>query len=170
MKSHVERALKRAAQIAATYGITSAPLDESERLLWQKFDGDILRIQETIAYYDEHDDEIVFNHSHPAWFHMKEFVRTLARKRFYSTGSPDHVIRHEIGHCLHYRRLPGSERAGIWYSELSGAEKRVAAKVSGYATEGRAEFVAEVYAELWARRKCEPVVMSLYEELRGPLR
>jgi len=44
MKSHVEAALKRAAQIAARYGIASAPLHESEQLLWQKFDGDILRM------------------------------------------------------------------------------------------------------------------------------
>jgi hypothetical protein len=65
MKTRTARAIRRAALIAARFSVASAPLHESEQLLWQKFDGDILKIQHTIAFYDEHDDEIVFNHREP---------------------------------------------------------------------------------------------------------
>jgi hypothetical protein len=170
MKKRVEAAINRAASIAARYGVASAPSHEADQLLWNKFDGDILKIQETIAYYDEHDDEIVFNRAHPARGDMRGFVRSLAKQHFYSTASRDHVIRHEIGHCLHYRRMTDTQRAEIWCRALSPEEKLVAAEVSGYATEGRVEFIAEVYAQLWARRKCEAVVMSLYVGLRRPFR
>jgi hypothetical protein len=169
-KAAVELALTRAAQIAERVGIACAPLRDSTQLLWQKLDGDVLKIRETIAYYDEYDDEIVFNPAHPAWEYMREFVRSLAKRRFYSTWSPDHVIRHEIGHCLHYRQLTDPERARIWYSELTDEETRAAIKVSGFATLGRAEFVAEVFARMWARGTCEPSVLTVYESLRGPIR
>ena len=148
MKTRTARTISRAALIAARFGVASAPLHDSEQLLWQKFDGDILKIQHTIAYYDEHDDEIVFNHTHPAWEDMRGFVGLLAKLHYFSTLSPDHIIRHEIGHCLHYRLMTDPERAEVWLSELSHIEKGVAATVSGYATQGRAEFVVEVYAQL----------------------
>jgi len=170
MKSHSEAAIERASQIAAKYGIVSARKEESERLLWQKFDGNVLQIQQTIAYYDEHDDEIVFNHAHPAWGDMREFVRSLAKRYFYSTGSPDHFVRHEIGHALHYRGMTDAERAEIWYKELAPDEKVIAVGVGINAADSRVEFVAEVYAGLWARRKFHPQVLSLYEKLRGPWR
>jgi len=49
MKSHSEAAIQRASQIAAKHGIASARKEESEQLLWQKFDGNVLEIQRTIA-------------------------------------------------------------------------------------------------------------------------
>jgi hypothetical protein len=170
MKAHVEDAIKRAALIAARSGVASAPLHRAEQILWQRFEGNIFQIQEIIAYYDEHDDEIIFNPTHFAWGDMNQFVRSMAKKNFYSTASPDHVIRHEIGHCLHYRRMSDAERAEIWYGELSRHEKTLAAKISGYATVGRVEFVAEVFAQICARRQIQRPIMSLYAKLRGPSR
>ncbi len=166
MKSHVELALKRAAEIAARHGVASAPLRESEHLIWQKFDGNVFPIQQTIAYYDEHDDEIVFNHGHRAWKDMRAFVQSRDRRGVFSTTSADHFIRHEIGHALHYRCMTNAERVEIWYKELTAEEEAVAVKVSEYAIAGRAEFVAEVYAGLWARRRFAPQVLSSYEKLR----
>jgi hypothetical protein len=118
--------------------------------------------------YDEHDDEMVLNYSHPAWHNMPTFVRSLAKWNFYSTRSPDHIIRHEVGHALHYRRMTDVDRAEFWYKELGESEEITAAAVSVYATDRCIEFVAEVFAGIWAGRVYPADVRSLYRALKGP--
>jgi len=101
---------------------------------------------------------------------MRAFVQSKDKRGVFSTTSSDHFIRHEIGHALHYRRMTNAERAEIWYKELTAEEEAAAAEVSEYAIAGRAEFVAEVYAALWARRKLFANVMFRYHQLKGPPR
>ena len=60
--------------MAVKNGLAVAPREEWDYLLWAKFNGDIFEINDTIAYYDEDDDELVINDSHPAWTDMREYV------------------------------------------------------------------------------------------------
>ena len=83
---------------------------------------------------------------------------------------PNHIVRHEIGHAWHYRRLTPAERTEIWYKGPTAEEKLIASRVSNYARAGRIEFVAEVDAGLWVGRKFGRDVTSLYENLKGPSR
>jgi hypothetical protein len=109
-------------------------------------------------------------HAHAAWGNLREYVQADERRGHFSTRAPDHIVRHEIGHALHYRGMTDAERAEIWYKGLTPEEKLVASQVSGYARAGRIEFVAEVYSGLWGGRKFGRDVTSLYEKLKGPLR
>ncbi len=165
-----ELAIQRAIRLAVRNGLAVAPRDEWGRLLWAKFDGNILQINKSIAYHEELDDELVINESHPAWMDMRGYVMDDRRRGHFSTKSVDHIIRHEIGHALHYRRLTTVERADIWYKDLSPREKVVASRVSDYSTDGRIEFVAEVFAGQWGGRRFRPEVLALYEKLKGPSR
>lgn len=162
--------IQRAAGIARRKGVEVAPLDRSERLLWDEYGGNPFEIPHVIAYYDEDDDWIVCNPNHPAWAGMAGYVAERFADGFYSSRSRDHLIRHEIGHALHYRGMSEADRAEIWYKELTADEKVAAARVSRYARIGRLEFVAEVYAARWAKRKLDPDALTLYAELKGPAR
>jgi hypothetical protein len=161
---------KRARKIAAKHGLAVASEGASEQLISAKFDGDPFQITNAIANYDAENDELVINSTHPAWADMKTYIQSPKRKGFFSTRSPDHIVRHEIGHALHYRGMTEAERAEIWYQELTPEEQSAAARVSKYAKFGRIEFVAEVYAGLWGRRTFGPEVMAIYEKLKGPPR
>jgi hypothetical protein len=141
-----------------------------DHLLWAKFDGDVLEIRKVIAYYDEDDDELVLNRAHAAWGDMRAYGQAEERRGHFSTRALDHIVRHEIGHALHYRRMIDAQRAEIWYKGLTPEEKLIATQVSGYAKAGRIEFVAAVYRGLWGGRKFGRAVTSLYEELKGPPR
>ena len=89
--------VKRARKIAVKHGLAVASEGESEQLISAKFDGDPFQITNTIVYYDEENDAgSIINSVHPAWEDMKRFIDD--RKGFYSTSSPDHIVRHEIGH------------------------------------------------------------------------
>ncbi len=160
--------MKRGRKIAVKHGLAVAAEVESEQLIAAKFDGDPFQINNTIAYYDEDDDELVINSSHPAGEDMKRFIND--HKGFFSTSSPDHIVRHDIGHALHYRGLTDAERSDIWYKELNDEERRIASQVSQYSRAGKIEFVAEVFAGLWGRRKFAPEVIDLYKKLKGPPR
>jgi hypothetical protein len=160
----------RATRLAVKNGLAVAPKEDWDHLLWARFDGNIFDINDTIAYYDEDDDELVINRTHLAWTDMRAYIQDPRRKDHFSTRSPDHIIRHEIGHALHYRSLSAAERADIWYKDLLPEEKVFAAHVSDYSTEGRIEFVAETFAGHWAGRRFRPEVLALYEKLKGPSR
>ena len=112
--------------------------------------------------------EIVINRAHDAWSDTRAYVQDNARKGHFSTRNPDHLIRHEIGHALHYRRLNEAERADIWYKPMSARDTAIADRVSRYAREGAIEFVAEVYAGMRGGRKFSPEVLRLYRKLKGP--
>ena len=130
----------------------------------------MFEINITIAYYDEHDDELVMNAAHRAWLDMAGYIQADERRGHFSTKSTDHIIRHEIGHALHYRGMNDADRHEIWYKELTSDEEEIAETVGRYAMTGRIEFVAEVFAGLWARRRFGSEVLALYKNLKGPLR
>jgi hypothetical protein len=169
-KEPSEQAIARATRVAEQNGVSVAPLDQSESLLWETYGDNPLRLKEVIAHYDEHRDEILINQNHEAWSDARAYIQDNARTGRFSSRHADHVIRHEIGHAQHYRRLSESDRADIWYKELSAEQATIASQVSKYATEGKIEFVAEVYAGKWAGRRFSPAVMKLYRELKGPPR
>ena len=156
--------------MAVRHGLAVAPWEEWDHLLWARFNGNIFEIREIIAYYDEDDDELVINRAHAAWGDMRAYVQTEERRGHFSTRSADHIVRHEIGHALHYRGMTDAERAEIWYKSLTPVEEAIAEKVGRYALSGRIEFVAEVYAGLWSRRRYRFDVLILYDTLKGPPR
>ncbi len=163
-------AIARAIRLSVKNGLSVAPEEEWDQLLWAKFDGNVFEINETIAYYDEDDDELVINPTHLAWSNMIDYIRADERRGHFSTRSADHIIRHEIGHALHYRGMTDAERAEIWYKELTSDEEAIAKEVGRYALTGRVEFVAEVFAGLWARRKLSSKILALYANWKGPPR
>jgi hypothetical protein len=119
-----------------------------------------------IAAYDHLDDVIAFNPNHPAWADMPEFM--LGQKDFFSTTHPQHIIRHELGHVAHFHSMSPSERGRIWYAEsLEPDQVLIARRVSGRATWSPQEFVAEVYAALWARVEYDDEVIALFQRYRG---
>jgi hypothetical protein len=80
-----QAAARRAAKMAARHGVEVAPFEESDQLLWNKFGGNVDQMVRTIAYYDEHDDQIVINHAHEAWANMRRYVQDPRRKGWYSS-------------------------------------------------------------------------------------
>ena len=140
-------AIARAIRLAVKNGLAVAPKEEWDQLLWAKFDGNIFEINETIAYYDEDDDELVINDSHLAWADMRDYIQDPRNVAATSPPDlPDHIHRHEIGHALHYRRLTLLERADIWYKGLIPEEKLDRFPGQWLCHGGRIEFVAEVLA------------------------
>jgi hypothetical protein len=109
-----QAAARRAAKMAARHGVEVAPFEESDQLLWNKFGGNVDQMVRTIAYYDEDDDQIVINHAHEAWANMRRYVQDPRRKGWYSSRSPHHIIRHQIGHALHFRSLSHARRSEFW--------------------------------------------------------
>ncbi len=99
-------AIARAIRLAVKNGLAVAPREEWDHLLWAKFDGNIFEITDTIAYYDEDDDELVINRLAPGLGgHEGNISRPTNGRAISPRRSPDHIVRHEIGHALHYRRL-----------------------------------------------------------------
>jgi SPP1 gp7 family putative phage head morphogenesis protein len=89
-------------------------------------------------------------------------------KKFWSTGEPKHVIRHELGHSMVRYAAP------LRYDALHAAPRlnpRVAHLVrdgvSEYATSGPLELVSEVYAGLLAGKQYDPKIMTLYRAYGG---
>jgi hypothetical protein len=167
-KDKVGREIQTATKLANKNGVAVAPKNEAPQLLWNKFDGNVAQINETVAYYDEHDDELVINGSHDAWADMKSYIQDPRRQGFYSSRSPRHIVYHEIGHAHHFRRLSIVERADIMYKPLLPDERAIARKVGIFALMNSSKFVAEVYAGRRAGRKFDKDVMALYEKLKGP--
>jgi hypothetical protein len=125
-------------------------------------------LAEVVVAYDHVDDVIVFNPDHDAWSDMVRFLRD--RRHYFSTQHPQHLVRHEIGHAMHYRAISSSpaDRRRVWFMENLGTEQeRIANKVSGRAMWNPKEFVAEVYAGLWAEVRYDDDVMSLFEHFKG---
>ena len=92
------------------------------------------------------------------------------RQSYYSTRHPQHFVRHELGHAMHHRAISSSEepRDAIWYVEsLDSGQRLLASKVSGRAMWNPKEFVAEVYAGLWARLVYDDDVIALFNDFGG---
>lgn len=144
-------AIRRSARVARSRGVAVVPLKEAREHLAVMFDDPFERSR-VIVSYDHLDDLIVFNPDHEAWGDMVSYLRS--HEDYFSTHHPQHIVRHEIGHAVHFRSLTASpmERDRIWFAEnLESDHLRIAQRVSGRSMWNPKEFVAEVYAGLWAK-------------------
>jgi DNA-directed RNA polymerase subunit RPC12/RpoP len=93
---------------------------------------------------------------------LRGSIDTLFRKGESSTGSPLHIIRHELGHVANVKagRSPGKEFG-------DEGHRKLAATVSKRAAEDPAEFVAEVFAGRLAGNQYTDEVMRLYAHYFG---
>jgi len=123
----------------------------------------------TLARYTADGDQVVVNVSSEFWNDPVTAMRELARTGYLVSDDPRAIIYHEVGHTLHRQRF---RRGWRWWLEssrpLTPDERRVAARVSRYATEDTGEFVAEVFAGLVVGREFDDDVGALYQKLRGP--
>jgi hypothetical protein len=158
-------AIRSAIKLAEDRDVQVIPIRESRKFLNAIFDDPFERA-EVIAAYDHLADLIVFNPDHPAWLDMPRFLREY--RGFYSTDHLHHIVRHELGHAAHYRSLQEHERRAIWNADLSSSEKEIGRMVSYRATWSAKEFVAEVFAGLWARISYGDDILSLHNRFRGP--
>jgi hypothetical protein len=143
------------------------PLKEAREHLAIMFEDHAERA-DVVAAYDHLEDAIVFNSEHVAWPDMRGFMRRAKERGFYSTTHPQHIVRHELGHAAHYRALSSPVRERIWYAEnLAPNEIPVAGRVSAWATWSPKEFVAEVFAGLWAGVDYDDGVLGLFEQYGG---
>ncbi|HZW29423.1 MAG TPA: hypothetical protein VFF52_01885 [Isosphaeraceae bacterium] len=164
-RRRIHAAIRKAARVARRRGVPVVPLKEAREHLQAMFDDPFERAR-VIAAYDSLDDVIVFNPDHGAWLDMDSYLR--GHIRFFSTQNQHHLVRHELGHRAHYRLLTTDERSLLWHADLTAAQRQLARSVSGLATWSGKEFVAEVYAGLWAGLSYDGDVMTLFDRFRGP--
>ena len=95
------------------------------------------------------------------------FMGTYKEKRFTSTDSVMHAIRHELSHCAHWHHDQRSYKVKEFedpsHRELAGSQ------VSRYAAQDPQEFVAEVRAALLDGKGFSDEVMKLYSHYSGGL-
>jgi hypothetical protein len=166
-RRRVHAAIRKAARVARRRGVPVVPLKEARQHLQAMFD-DPFELAEVVLAYDNLEDMIVFNPDHVAWEDMVAFLRE--RQHFYSTQNLQHLVRHELGHAAHYRAISSSpvDRDRIWSAEsLKIEQARIAQKVSGRAMWNPKEFVAEVYAGLWAKVHYDDDVIALFHGFGG---
>jgi hypothetical protein len=88
--------------------------------------------------------------------------RQLRRSGHFSTSDPRGLLAHEAAHARF--RHSGNT---LWPLGLSNESKRIARRVSRYATTNPMEFVAEVVAGRKTGRKYDSEVMSTYRAAAG---
>jgi hypothetical protein len=129
---------------------------------------DPLEWTDVVAAYDQLEDAILFNADHLAWTDMRGFMKERKEKSFYSTAHPQHIVRHELGHAVHYRALSPEERERIWFTEnLEPGELSIARRVSGRAIWNPKELGAEVFAGLWGGVDYDDEVIGLFVHCGG---
>jgi hypothetical protein len=98
----------------------------------------------------------------------------FARVGWHSSGHPDAVYHHEIGHSRHFQNIKKGVVGKRTWNELSDRKvpKRLAKiinkHVSKYATTDRLEIVAEMYSGMKSGKKYSPALMKYYRKLGGP--
>ncbi len=123
---------------------------------------------DVVAAYDHLEDAIDFNADNPAWSDMRGWMKGQQRIVFYSTAHPQHIVRHELGHAMHYRALSPRDRERIWFAEgLRPEEEPIALRVSIRATWNPKELVAEIFAGLWGGVDYDDEVLDLFERYGG---
>ena len=101
------------------------------------------------------------------WGNLGADAKKLYDKHEWSTPHQFHIIYHELGHLQHY--LMGYEAYYLALdTQLVGYDLEISARVSTYAKDNAAEFIAEVFAGLLANIKYDPEIMQLYDRLNGP--
>jgi hypothetical protein len=166
-RRRVHAAIRKAARVARSRGVPVVPLKEAREHLQAMFDDPFERAR-VIAAYDSLEDVIVFNPDHEAWADMDSYLRE--RKQSFSTQNLQHITRHEIGHALHHRSLAAYPKRHnqIWHAQdLEPDQERIARRVSDRATWNPKEFVAEVFAGLWAKVPYDDEVIALFNFLGG---
>jgi hypothetical protein len=165
LRRKIHTAIRTAIKLAEDRGVQAIPIREARGFLEGLFDDAFERV-DVIAAYDHLCDLIVFNPDHTAWADMKRFLRQYPG--LYSTDTKLHIVRHELGHAAHYRLLDDTGHRTIWDADLSSLERVVAKKVSHRAAWNVKEFVAEVYAGLWAGIEYDEEILRLHDQFRGP--
>ncbi len=96
-------------------------------------------------------------------------------------SSPFHPIIHEQGHILHKIKINDEKFALLdkiniinqkkldssTYNEFKDKYSSIASRVSEYAVESPAEFVAEVYAKTLEGAKFDKEILNLYAKYEG---
>lgn len=84
-----------------------------------------------------------------------------------STRNKDHTVMHELGHYLHYQKVPATLMSG---KSWKAADKNIVRReVSLNATKDGREFVAEVFAGLMSGKTYSSYIMDIYTKLKGPM-
>lgn len=125
-------------------------------------------------------DTIWLNPNADGWRKEGELAKMSQRckdKLWWSTGSPEHVIVHEMGHMMHHRTsakdflqcmIPGA----TWSQRalMSQVAREVTHEdLSQYGFTDKAEFVAEAYAKAKISGKPLPAnVLKWYKQFGGP--
>lgn len=118
-------------------------------------------------------------YSHPA--ELVSIQKNERESGFKSSGEPDSVIVHEIGHAFTANLDKGRDWANFAaeqgmrygprderrYNTTEDSLKDIASRVSGYATYHPAEFVAEVFTGLVHGQAYDNEVMEMYRALGG---
>lgn len=125
--------------------------------------------ENTVASYDRDGENININNECAYW-HSPSAMRQIASDQykagFNSSDSPDHMMRHELGHVAHMKVTGGLKASREhWDADAKG----IAAKdISRYAAKNPDEFVAEVFAGHRAGKSYGAEVMALYSKFEGP--
>jgi SPP1 gp7 family putative phage head morphogenesis protein len=91
-------------------------------------------------------------------------ARLLKETNMLASGDAAGLIRHEIGHAIHWTSKPYN----LLNIKLTEAEQVIATEVSKYASTYRKEFVAEVFSGVTGGQRYSDDVMRLYREWDGP--
>lgn len=89
------------------------------------------------------------------------------RTGFWSTASPLHPIRHELGHLAHHEHDPFSWQANFHGTLPQEAIRDLQGQVSLLALQEPLELVAEVFAGILDGRSYGPNVMPWYRRFGG---
>lgn len=117
------------------------------------------------AVYDLGANRIEMNLDSGHWGRATARSAYLHATGVYSSPHPDHVIRHEIGHARFCTRAGIARVVLLEGLEIGLPRDRIARIVSSTAARNPLEFVAEVYAGLWAGRVYPEDVMRCYRDL-----
>lgn len=130
----------------------------------------------TVASVDERTPNTVdFNASHRAWQNPQRQMIKSRRSNELSTSSPHHYAAHELGHV----KNPSAQMAKSWSVQLRKKgqveadvdttlqARKIARRVSKYATTEPAEFLAETSAALSLGKKYDSQVMRQFRQISG---
>lgn len=123
---------------------------------------------------------IAVDPGHSYWNDPVTRATHLYASGFASSADPSHAFRHEIGHHLHWLNLRDTAsdvstllerwettRTDIFPAQGTPELESIAQHVSRYATVDSDEFVAEVFAGLWAGNVYPQWIMHLFDEIGG---
>lgn len=121
------------------------------------------------ATYSPAKNLLSLNLNWPGWFD-EAVARSGFYSGFFSTGSSEGTILHELGHALHWKEIRSdSNWSKIWNGKFSVKERNIAARVSKYAATQPAELIAEVYTGVRTLGiTYDADVLALYRKYKGP--